>query len=91
MDVKLTAYADESDPGPYPVPDNAPIEDWNPAGKEPLAVKQAKVENGDRHVIVLDPSRGLLLEFWQGRKTPQGWQASNEATFDINTDCADQR
>ena len=85
VDVKLTAYADESDPGPYPVPDNAPIEDWNPAGKEPLAVKQAKVENGDRHVIVLDPSRGLLLEFWQGRKTPQGWQASNEATFDIKT------
>src|SRR5437762_9052221 len=26
--VKLGAYAGESDPGPYPVPDNAPIEDW---------------------------------------------------------------
>src|SRR5947207_12475502 len=26
--VKLTSYPAESDPGPYPVPDNAPIEDW---------------------------------------------------------------
>lgn len=85
VDVKITAYADESDAGPYPVPDNAPIEDWNPAGKEPLAVKQAKVEDGDRHVIVLDPAAGLLYEFWQGRKTAKGWQASNEATFDLKT------
>ena len=85
VDVKLLDYAEESDAGPYPVPDNAPIEEWNPEGKEPLAVKQAKVEPGDRHVLVLDPFRGLLYEFWQTRKTPQGWQASNEATFDIKT------
>jgi hypothetical protein len=85
VEVKLTAYADESDTGPYPVPDNAPIEDWNPAGNEPLAVKQAKVEGGDRHMIVLDPFRGLLFEFYQGRKTPQIWQAACEATFDIRT------
>src|SRR5436305_4007812 len=26
--VKLTSYPAESDPGPYPVPDTAPIEDW---------------------------------------------------------------
>ena len=26
--VKLLDYPDESDPGPYPVPDNAPIENW---------------------------------------------------------------
>jgi hypothetical protein len=83
--VKLTAYGDESDPGPYPMPDNAPIEDWNPAGSEPLAAKQAKVEKGDRHVIVVDPVRGLLFEFYQGRKTDQGWQASCEATFDLKT------
>src|SRR5258708_34774378 len=28
VDVKIVDYAGESDPGPYPVPDNAPIEDW---------------------------------------------------------------
>src|SRR5712692_168214 len=26
--VKLLLYGTESDPGPYPVPDNAPIENW---------------------------------------------------------------
>ena len=85
VDVKLTAYADESDPGPYPIPDNAPIEGWNPAGNVPLAAMQAKVEGGDRHVLVLDPLHGLLFEFYQGRRTPQGWQAACEATFDIRT------
>src|SRR5262245_51139840 len=28
VQVKVVKYGDESDPGPYPVPDNAPIEDW---------------------------------------------------------------
>jgi hypothetical protein len=85
VDVKITNYPAESDKGPYPVPDNAPIEDWDPSGKVTLADKQAKVEGGDRHVLVVDPMRGLLYEFWQGRKAPQGWQASNEATFDLKT------
>src|SRR6516225_9906743 len=26
--VKLLSYPDESDKGPYPIPDNAPIENW---------------------------------------------------------------
>jgi hypothetical protein len=85
VDVRLTAYVSESDAGPYPMPDNAPIEDWNPAGGESLADKQGKAERGDRHVIVVDPAAGLLFEFYQGRKTAQGWQASNEATFDLKT------
>jgi hypothetical protein len=83
--VKLVDYPDESDAGPYPVPDDAPIEGWNPAGKQTLAEAQAKVEQGDRHVLVVDPTRGLVYEYWQARKTPQGWQASNEATFDLKT------
>ncbi|MBI5725016.1 MAG: hypothetical protein HZA50_13730 [Planctomycetes bacterium] len=83
--VKLTEYPNESDSGPYPVPDNAPIEGWNPSGSQTLEAVQAKVEDGDRHVIVVDPSGGLLYEFWQARKTDKGWQASNEATFDLKT------
>jgi hypothetical protein len=84
----------ESDPGPYPVPDNAPIENW------PLAVNEDKgaltrpgqtLEDmqrsgtGDRHVIVVDPVNAKLYEFWQGRKTDAGWEAWNEATFDLKT------
>jgi hypothetical protein len=92
--VKLLDYPNESDPGPYPVPDNAPIENW------PLAVNEDKSAltkpgqtledlqrngTGDRHIIVVDPVNGKLYEFWQSKKTDAGWQASNEATFDLKT------
>lgn len=92
--VKLLEYPNESDPGPYPVPDNAPIENW------PLTVNEDRgaltkpgqtLEDmqrhgtGDRHVIIVDPANGKLYEFWQARKTDDGWQAANEATFDLRT------
>jgi hypothetical protein len=94
VEVKLVDYPADSDPGPYPVPDNAPIENW------PLAVNEdtkaltkpgqtledmQRNGSGDRHVLVVDPVNGKLYEFWQGRKTDAGWQASNEATFDLKT------
>jgi len=41
--------------------------------------------SGDRHVIIVDPINGKLHEFWQARKTDEGWQASNAATFDLRT------
>jgi hypothetical protein len=82
--VKIRMYPAESDPGPYPVPDNAPIEDW-PADGRQLAERQRAKENGDRHVIVVDPVNRMLYEFWQGRKTDAGWEASCEATFDLKT------
>jgi hypothetical protein len=92
--VKIVDYPQDSDPGPYPVPENAPIENW------PLAVNEdqgaltkpgqtledmQRNGTGDRHVIVVDPVNGKLYEFWQGRRTDAGWQASNEATFDLKT------
>ncbi len=92
--VKLLDYPNESDPGPYPVPDNAPIENW------PLAVNEdvkaltkpgqtlediQRNGTGDRHILVVDPVNARLYEFWQARKTDAGWQASNEATFDLRT------
>ena len=92
--VKLLDYPNESDPGPYPVPDNAPIENW------PLAVNEdedaltkpgqtledlQRSGTGDRHIIVVDPVNGKLYEFWQSKRTDAGWQASNEATFDLTT------
>ena len=32
--VRITMYPDESDPGPFPIPDNAPIENWPLARNE---------------------------------------------------------
>lgn len=49
--INFTDYADESDPGPYPVPPNAPIE-GGPNG------------TGDRHVIVIDRDNWKLYELF---------------------------
>ncbi len=92
--VKLLDYPAESDPGPYPVPDNAPIENWpltrnedkKALPKPGQTLEQLQREGtGDRHIIVVDPVNGKLYEFWQGRKTDAGWEASNNATFDLKT------
>src|SRR5262249_48643349 len=58
-DVKLGGGADESDKGPYPVPDNMPIEGWPQVernGKKlSLDEIQRRKEDSDRHGIVVDP------------------------------------
>src|SRR5205085_4743019 len=61
IDVKLVGYAGESDKGPYPVPDNTPIEGW-PIHYKGLSLDevQRKQENGDRHAIVVDPANRML-------------------------------
>jgi hypothetical protein len=82
--VRLVTYPAESDPGPYPIPDDAPIENW-PLDGRTLEQAQTAKEEGDRHVLVLDPVNGKLYEFYQGRKTADGWEAACEATFDLKT------
>jgi hypothetical protein len=94
VEVKLLDYPDESDPGPFPLPDNAPIENWplarNENGKavpkpgQTLEQFQREAE-GDRHVILVDPGNGKVHEFWQAKRTDAGWQASNAATWDLTT------
>jgi hypothetical protein len=64
-------YADESDPGPYPIPDNAPIE----GGPE---------SDGDRHVLVIDTDHCLLYEVWRAFKADDGWKGGSGATFNAN-------
>ena len=91
--VAINLYPDESDPGPFPIPSGAPIEHWpisvegdrtSPWQGETLEQFQRSGE-GDRHLIVVDPQRGRLHEFWQARKTDKGWQASQASTWDINS------
>ncbi len=81
--VKLTEYAGESDPGPYPVPDNAPIEGW-PLSGQSLETIQREGE-GDRHVIVVDPFNRTLYEFYSGRKSSAGWTAMQASIFDLKS------
>jgi hypothetical protein len=67
-------YADESDPGPYPIPPNAPIEGGAGA-------------SGDRHVIVLDIDNWKLYELFDARPVNGGasWSAGSGAIFDLSS------
>jgi hypothetical protein len=65
-------YAAESDPGPYPIPDDAPIE----GGPK---------SNGDRHVLVIDPEGKKLYELFSSFKTADGWKAGSGAVFDLSS------
>ncbi len=91
--LKINEYPDESDPGPFPLPDNAPIEGW-PASYRRDQNLQVSLEDvqrdklkqgGDRHVIVVDPHRGLLYEFFHTLRTDAGWQASQASIFDLTS------
>jgi hypothetical protein len=81
--VSVTAYPDESDPGPFPVPDDAPIEGW-PADGQSLETIQ-RVGNGDRHMLVVDSVNMTLFEFYQARKTAKGWTAAQSSIFDLKS------
>ena len=72
--VAITTYADESDKGPFPVPDNLPIEGWpvNYQGKRSRsttcsATSSAKAATGTASWSIR--VRGMLYEFYQMRKT----------------------
>jgi hypothetical protein len=79
--VKIVNYPNESDRGPYPVPENAPIEDWPISGGKLEEVQREG--KGDRHVIIVDPVNHKLYELYIGRKTDDGWQAAQASTFDL--------
>jgi hypothetical protein len=88
VEVRLTGGGEESDPGPFPVPDNMPIEGW-PAEREREALEDVQRDvrrrGGDRHAIVVDPTAGVLYEFYQARKTDHGWEATQTSVFDLKT------
>ncbi len=67
-------YADESDPGPYPIPPDAPIE-GGPAG------------TGDRHVLVLESGSCSLSEMFYSFPVNGGasWTADSGAVFDLGS------
>ncbi|HET6250512.1 MAG TPA: hypothetical protein VFE47_22685 [Tepidisphaeraceae bacterium] len=92
--VKLGDYSGESDPGPYPVPDNVPIEGWPSNYKRNPKTRDLSLEDvqrdklnlgGDRHAIVVDPTNRMLYEFYTLRKTDAGWVAAGAAIFDLKT------
>jgi hypothetical protein len=67
-------YADESDAGPYPIPDGAPIE-------------KGASSTGDRHVIVVDTAAWKLYELFDAHPLNGGtsWSAGSGAVFDLGS------
>ncbi|WP_217428847.1 hypothetical protein [Micromonospora maritima] len=65
-------YADESDPGPYPIPPDAKVE-GGPSG------------TGDRHVIVWDRSACRAYELFDAHRSGAGWRAGSGAVFDLRS------
>ena len=88
--INLYEYPDESDPSPYPIPWNMPVESWpTQTGGQTLYEWQRDVQTwgGDRHSIILQPGTGRLWEMWQAQLlvsgTSSNWQAANGALFNI--------
>src|SRR5262245_41307028 len=76
-------YPGESDKGPYPIPDNAPIEGWPMDG---TTLEASQREGGsDRHLIVVDPGAGMLYEFFHAFKRTTGWEANLAASWDLKS------
>jgi hypothetical protein len=85
--VKLGSAAAESDKGPYPLPDNTPIEGY-PIQYKGLTLDEVQRKDegeSDRHALVVDPVNRMLYEFYQLRKTDRGWVASGAAVFDLKS------
>ncbi len=70
-------FADESDPGPFPIPGNAPIEGQMADGS---------AFGGDRHVIVIDRDHNRLYELGNAYPQPDGsWNASGGYKFFLDS------
>lgn len=68
-------YGDESDPGPMPIPLDAPIEGGSAADPDPGA--------GDRHLLVLRQGDCRLFELYNTVRTAGGFQVSSSAVWDL--------
>lgn len=65
-------YATQSDPGPYPIPDNPAIE-YGVNG------------TGDKHLLIVDRDKCKLFELWLATNVGGLWQAGSGAIWDLNS------
>jgi hypothetical protein len=72
LPVEYTAYGDESDRGPFPIPLRAPVE----GGEQ---------SDGDRHVLVVDRSDCVLYELYRAFARGGRWAADSGAEWDLRS------
>jgi hypothetical protein len=85
--IQFFEFADESDPGPYPIPPNMPIQDW-PLFTGSLTLEQWQrnvnnVEGLDRRAIIIQPASDGLWEMYNVRLTNTTWRADLGAKFNF--------
>ena len=75
LPIHYTAYGDESDSGPFPVPTGAPVEGGNRS-------------DGDRHVLVVDRAACRLYELYRAfyvAKPRPHWNADSGTAWDLRS------
>jgi hypothetical protein len=75
LPIRYTAYGSESDPGPFPIPRDAPVEGGRRA-------------DGDRHVLVVDRSRCMLYELYRAffKRSPRPhWNADSGVSWNLRS------
>jgi hypothetical protein len=77
VQIKITTFKGQSDPGPFPVPQDAKIEGYKPDGKK---------FGGDRHVLVIDRHDDRLYEMWRAFLQSDGsWKCEAAALFHLDS------
>jgi hypothetical protein len=71
--IHFTAYGDQSDKGPYPIPPGAPVEG-------------GASSTGDRHVLVVQSGSCKLYELYNAQPNADGsWNAGSGAVFNLRS------
>ena len=87
--IEFSYYPDQSDPSPYPIPTNMPVETW-PRETGALTLRDWQLDvngdGGDRHSIIVQPGAGFIWETWLTLLRTDGrWEAANGARFDLKS------
>jgi hypothetical protein len=72
LPVHYTAYGEESDPGPFPIPGDAPVEG-------------GRGSDGDRHVLVVDRSSCTLFELYRAFFEGGHWNVDSGVRWDLGS------
>lgn len=73
--VRITQVPEESDPGPMPIPRDAPVEGYPQTSP-----------SGDRHVLILDRDHCWLYELYGAQRSVGAWSAGSTAIWDLLDD-----
>ncbi|MGA9795969.1 MAG: hypothetical protein WBQ17_10600 [Rhizomicrobium sp.] len=77
VQIRITTFKNQSDPGPFAVPQDAPVEGYKPNGNK---------FGGDRHVLVIDKHNDRLYEMWRAFLQSDGsWKCRSAALFQLNS------